>query len=98
MWLPVATPAGASKLLRGLHMALTVFLSSSLRKEVPSYDPVRGITLEAQPGSTVADVCRQLGIRAEAVKIIMVDGRARPSDYQLKGAERIGLFPPVGGG
>jgi len=79
-------------------MALHIFLSSSLRKAVPDYTPEMGIRLEAPPGATVAWVCEKIGIAPEAVKVSMVDGRARPLQHPLKGTERIGLFPPIGGG
>lgn len=79
-------------------MALTVLLSSSLRTTVPGYDPVCGLTVDAVRGASVEEVCRTLGIDPAAVKIVMVDGRARPLDHRLEGNERIALFPPVGGG
>jgi molybdopterin converting factor small subunit len=39
-----------------------------------------------------------MNIPAEKVKIIMINGKSESLDYELKGNERIGLFPPVGGG
>jgi len=32
------------------------------------------------------------------IKIVMVNGKSEPFDYELQGDERIGFFPPVGGG
>jgi molybdopterin converting factor small subunit len=39
-----------------------------------------------------------MNIPIENIKIVMVDGRSEHLDYALQGEERIGLFPPVGGG
>lgn len=79
-------------------MTLTVWLSSSLRRAAPGYDPANGMAVEAAPGASVADICQAIGIDPSAVKIVMVDGRARSMDHRLEGHERIALFPPVGGG
>ncbi|MBW1721150.1 MAG: MoaD/ThiS family protein [Deltaproteobacteria bacterium] len=79
-------------------MALRIFLSSSLRKFVPSYDPDTGLDLTVEKGASVAEVCGILGIPADSVKVIMVDGRSKSLDHTLTGNERVALFPPVGGG
>lgn len=79
-------------------MALQIFLSSSLRKYVPDYDPSKGIELAIPRGTSVSEVCRELAIPTEPIKIIMVDGIGKSLDHILEGNERVGLFPPVGGG
>ena len=79
-------------------MPLNIRLSSTLRKYVPGYDPAKGVDLSLDKGTTVAAVCMHMNIPAEKVKIIMINGKSESLDYQLKGNERIGLFPPVGGG
>ncbi len=79
-------------------MALQIFLNATLRQYVPGYDPYRGISLEGAPGATVAQVIADLGLPAQEVTLIMVDGRGREADFVLQGNERLGLFPPIGGG
>jgi molybdopterin synthase sulfur carrier subunit len=79
-------------------MPLQIFLNATLRQYVPGYDPYKGIALEVQPRTTVARVIEQLGLPAQEVTLIMVDGRRREMDFQLQGNERLGLFPPIGGG
>jgi len=79
-------------------MVCTVFLAATLRKAVSGYDPATGVAASVEPGETVLDVAGRLGIRAEDVKIIMVNGIHADWDTVLRGGERIGLFPPVGGG
>lgn len=51
-----------------------------------------------QEGSTVIDLFEVLGILGEDVKLIFVNGKRRNSDYVLHEGDRVGLFPPVGGG
>lgn len=79
-------------------MPLQVFLNASLRRHVPGYDPYRGITLDAPPGTTVSRVISRLGLPPEEVTLIMINGVRRPPEFPLQGDERVGLFPPIGGG
>ncbi|MFZ7113354.1 MAG: thiamine biosynthesis protein ThiS [Desulfatiglandales bacterium] len=79
-------------------MALQIFLSSSLRSHVPDYDPAGGLRMDIEGKMRVAEVCNRLSIPVERVKIVMVDGIGRSLEHILEGDERVGLFPPVGGG
>lgn len=79
-------------------MPVNVFLSTTLRAYLPGYDPARGVSLSVVPGTTVSDLCRQMGIPTEKIKIVMVNGKSASFGDRLAGDERVGLFPPVGGG
>ncbi len=79
-------------------MPLKIFLSSTLRKYVPGYDPTNGVVFSLKGERTVKDMCEQMNIPADKIKIIMVNGKSQSPDHILKGDERVGLFPPVGGG
>jgi sulfur-carrier protein len=79
-------------------MPLQIFLNATLRRHVPGYDPYRGISLDTPPGISCARVIAQLGLPPQEVTLIMVDGRRREADFILQGHERLGLFPPIGGG
>jgi len=37
-------------------------------------------------------------IPADKIKIVMINGKSKKLDYVIQGDERIGLFPPIGGG
>ena len=77
---------------------LKIILSSTLRKYLPVYDPVKGVDFTIDGKLTVAELCRQLRIPPDEVKIVMVNGKSEGLDYLIQGDERIGLFPPIGGG
>lgn len=79
-------------------MSLRVFLSSTLRAYVPDYDPLEGLELATDGEMSVAELCRQIKVPVDRIKIVMVNGKRQPFDYALKGGERVALFPPVGGG
>ncbi len=79
-------------------MALLIFLNATLRRYRPDYDAGVGISLEVEPGTTVAQILPNLGMPAKEVALVMVDGRRRELDFVLQGNERVALFPPIGGG
>lgn len=54
--------------------------------------------MELDEGSTPRKVLESMGIPAEDVAIIMVNGRSVKLDRPLKEADVLALFPPVGGG
>ncbi|MGP8050055.1 MAG: MoaD/ThiS family protein [Desulfobaccales bacterium] len=79
-------------------MPLQIFLNATLRPYLSGYDPYNGFSLEVPAGAAVAQVIARLGLPAAEVTLIMVDGRRREADFVLQGQERLGLFPPIGGG
>ncbi len=79
-------------------MPVQVILSATLRKYREDYDPMTGILVDVDPGTTVRDLMEELGLPPDEVKLIMVDGVASSEDRLLQGEERVAFFPPVGGG
>jgi sulfur carrier protein ThiS len=79
-------------------MPLQIFLNATLRQYAAGYDPYKGLSLAVPPGTAVSRVISQLGLPPQEVTLIMVDGRRREADFILQGNERLGLFPPIGGG
>ncbi|MCL4501486.1 MAG: MoaD/ThiS family protein [Deltaproteobacteria bacterium] len=79
-------------------MPLQIFLNATLRQYLPGYDPYQGVSLEVPAGTTIAQVMDRLNLPPKEVTLIMVDGRRREADFALQGDERLGLFPPIGGG
>ncbi|MFW6126865.1 MAG: MoaD/ThiS family protein [Thermodesulfobacteriota bacterium] len=79
-------------------MPLQIFLNATLRDYIPGYDPYQGISLDIPPGTPVAAIISRLGLPAAKVTLIWVNGRRQSADFLLEGDERLGLFPPIGGG
>ena len=74
---------------------VVVKLYASLRSYVGG---APSIEVEVEPGQTIADVLQRLDVPAEQTRIIFVNNRAGSLSQTLKGGERIGIFPAIGGG
>ena len=69
-------------------------LFATLQKFTP--DASEGFTIT--PGITIRDVLEQIGVPIDKAKLIFVNGLKKDLDVELSGGERVGVFPPVGGG
>ena len=61
------------------------------------YGPAQA-SLSVEPGQTVEDVVRDLGVDPDLVAIVMVNGRQRHKGHPLQPGDRVKLLPMVGGG
>ncbi len=50
------------------------------------------------PGTTIYDLLQEVGIPEEKAKLVFIDGVKANLESTLFGGERVGIFPPVGGG
>lgn len=73
-----------------IDLKLYVTLSKYLPASVQAY--------EITQGTSILDLIDDLSIPAEEVKLIFVNGKKQERDYVLEPDDRVGLFPPVGGG
>ena len=62
------------------------------------YQPKNSECLEIPEGTTVEKLIFDVGIPKELVKLIFINGKKQNYSYQLKDNDRVGVFPPVGGG
>jgi molybdopterin converting factor small subunit len=60
--------------------------------------PAEGELVPISPGMTVGDMLSQLKLPADKAKLIFIDGMQGGLSSRLEGGERVGIFPPVGGG
>ena len=79
-------------------MQLEVRLFATLREFAPT-DAMAGVFSATCPdGITVDELAERLGIEAGKVHMRMVNGVGVDGVHMLKERDRVGLFPPVGGG
>lgn len=60
--------------------------------------PANAGALPIAPGETALELVRRLGIPLEEIKLVFVNGAAASLDTVLADGDRVGIFPPVGGG
>ena len=79
-------------------MQVRVKLFATLSRHVPGAKP--GVSFEADvpDAATLDDLVKRLSLPAAEVKVVFVNGRARPLDWRLGAGDEIGVFPPIGGG
>ena len=51
-----------------------------------------------EAGITVGELLEQLDIPQDMIKLVFIDNVRAELTSILKGGERVGIFPPVGGG
>ena len=60
--------------------------------------PTSGEKYPINPGISIRNLLEQLNIPHEKAKLIFIDGIRANLSSTLNGGERVGIFPPVGGG
>jgi len=54
--------------------------------------------LDVPDGITVRELHGMLGLDRNIPLISLINGMSRPDEWLLKNKDRVGIFPPVGGG
>ena len=74
------------------HIQIKLF--AGLQRFMPA--SAENYAIEA--GTSIRALLQQLDIPEDKAKLIFIDGLKAQLTTVLKGGERIGIFPPVGGG
>ena len=79
-------------------MKIEINLYASLAPYSPVGEGRGPRILEVEPGATIWEILKRLGVPLESVKIIFLNGVHAEGGEVLKEGDRIGVFPPVAGG
>jgi sulfur-carrier protein len=79
-------------------MVIELHLFATLAKYLPEDAISKTAMIAMAPGETVQDLITGLAIPENKVKLIFINGVHGKKDTVLKDGDRVGLFPPVGGG
>lgn len=79
-----------------MKIEIRTFATLSVYNSHPGID--KNALFEIAEDSTVKMLIDVLGIPEEDIKLIFVNGRHSKLTTVLSGGDRVGLFPPVGGG
>lgn len=60
--------------------------------------PPNALEYRIKPGMSVAMLLKKLKVSPDQAKLIFINGVRCDMNTALNGGERVGIFPPVGGG
>jgi len=78
-----------------MPVTIEIKLFASLKKHLPADSAHR---YPVEPGTPLSALLDQLRIPKDEVKLIFIDGVKKDANVLLHGGERVGVFPPIGGG
>ena len=79
-------------------MKIEIHLFASLSKYLPNWSADKTFLMTVGDGTCIKEVIEQMGIPRIAVKLIFLNGIHATDIDLLKDGDRLGLFPPIGGG
>ena len=74
------------------------YISIKLFATLSRYTPASADKYPVLTGTTVRNLLKELGVPENDAKLIFINGIKRDLPFSLHGGERVGIFPPVGGG
>jgi len=78
--------------------AMEKYIDLKLYATLSKFSPSAPDKYPVEPGITVLSVIEKLGIPANQAKLVFINGVKCELTMPLQGGERVGIFPPVGGG
>ena len=79
-------------------MKVEINLYATLSKYLSDKSKQRPAILDITDGARVRDIVKALNIPAESVKLVFINGVHGNMNDVLKDGDRLGMFPPIGGG
>ncbi|MEA3435609.1 MAG: MoaD/ThiS family protein [Thermodesulfobacteriota bacterium] len=79
-------------------MRIEVNLYATFKRYIKNETGANPSVLDLEGGVCVKDIIQKLKIPADSVKLIFINGVHAKRDTTLQDGDRLGLFPPVGGG
>ncbi len=77
---------------------MTMTIDLRLFATLQPYEPSSSHAFQLKVGMPVRELVEQLGIPEIKAKLIFINGIKCDLDTVLKDGDRVGIFPPVGGG
>ena len=81
-----------------LNYKLKAHIQIKLFASLQKYTPPSADNYPIEGDQTVLGVLENLSVPLEHAKLIFINGVKSELSSKLKGGERVGIFPPVGGG
>jgi molybdopterin converting factor small subunit len=85
-------------ILKKIAYKMAVHVTINLFATLKKFTPVSSDSYPIKPGITVKKLLEELCVPEDEVRLVFVDGVKHDLASILKGGERVGIFPAVGGG
>jgi len=79
-------------------MKIKINLYATLSQYLPNRSGQTSANMDIKNDTSVRELLQQLDIPDESVKLIFINGVHAGMDAILKDGDRLGVFPPIGGG
>jgi sulfur carrier protein ThiS len=79
-------------------MEIELNLFATLKRFMPNKAKGNSWNISINEGTKVRELLEQLKIPTDAVKLVFLNGIHANGDETLKDGDRVGAFPPIGGG
>jgi molybdopterin converting factor small subunit len=77
---------------------METYIQIKLFATLQPFMPPSGEKYPINPGISIRNLLERLNVPQEKAKLIFIDGIKADLSSTLDGGERVGIFPPVGGG
>jgi len=77
---------------------MTATIRIKLFATLKAHEPENAAAYPIAPATTVSELVERLAVPGDMVKLIFVNSRRAALDTPLKDGDKVGIFPPVGGG
>jgi sulfur carrier protein ThiS len=79
-------------------MEIELNLFATLKRFMPNKAKGNSWNISISEGTKVSELLEQLKIPPDAVKLVFLNGIHANGNETLKDGDRVGAFPPIGGG
>ena len=80
------------------EQAMATTIELRLFAGLQQFNPPSPAAHPIKKGITIQAVLKELGLPEDKAKLLFIDGIKADLNSVLQGGERVGIFPPVGGG
>lgn len=84
--------------MEGKNKKMKPHIQIKLFANLQPFMPASGENYHINPGISIRNLLEELKVPQEKARLIFIDGVKADLSSTLDGGERVGIFPPVGGG
>jgi len=77
---------------------MNAYIQIKLFANLSAYTPPSADNFPIKAGTTVRGLLEEIRIPVEKVRLIFINNVRGGLDATLRGGDRVGIFPPIGGG